>query len=231
MGLFSGLFRSDPQAERLKALRAAPEGPLRDYLAQPFPDGTTPVEELPLLALDVETTGLDPRKDHVLSVGFVPLDGLRIDLSGARRLLLAGAHEVGQSATVHRITDDDLAAYGVPPLEALTATLEALTGRVILAHYAVIETGFLDAIARRVFGAGAPSIAIDTLELQRRLTTTWNKEPLVGTLRLWPARERWGLPSYQAHEALIDALACAELYLAQVSRLREEGPVTLDSLR
>lgn len=46
-----------------------------------------------------------------------------------------------------------------------------------------------------------------------------------GSIRLWGARERWGLPVYKAHEALTDALACAELYLAQLTELGEETPL------
>jgi len=81
-------WRRGPQARREAALREAAPGPLRDYLSVPFPDGDLPLAELPLLALDLETTGLDVRRDRVLSAGFVPVDGLRIDLAGARHLVV-----------------------------------------------------------------------------------------------------------------------------------------------
>ena len=55
--------------------------------------------------------------------------------------------------------------------------------------------------------------------------------PMRLSLRLWTARERYGLPSYRAHECLIDAIACAELYLAQVAEMRSQGnEVTLTRL-
>ena len=38
------------------------------------------------------------------------------------------------------------------------------------------------------------------------------------SLRLHPSRERYHLPPYQAHHALIDALATAELLQAQIAR-------------
>ena len=43
-----------------------------------------------LLALDVETTGLVPGRDRVVSVGWVPVDGDRLDLAGARRFVVRG---------------------------------------------------------------------------------------------------------------------------------------------
>ena len=98
-------------ADRRRARWAgeAPPGPVRDYLASPPPGPRTDVSDLRLLALDLETTGLDPSTDHILSVGFVPIDGQQVVLSGAEHLLCRADVEVGQSAAVHGITDDALA--------------------------------------------------------------------------------------------------------------------------
>lgn len=203
-------------------------GPLADLLASPSPPPSTPLEELPLLAVDVETTGLDPRRDRVLSIGWVPVDGRRIRLGGAGRHVVSDAGEVGQSATVHGITDDAL-GDGSPLVEALGELLDALAGRVLLAHFARIETAFLGAACRRVWGAGLPVEVVDTLELERRalggsFLGTPGPEVSPGAVRLWAARDRRGLPGYAAHEALTDALACAELYLAQTAELAERAP-------
>lgn len=235
MALWSGLT----DRGRRRAAAKVPEGGLRRYLEAPAPGSSTPVDELPLLAVDVETTGLDPRRDRVLAIGFVPVDGRRIVLGGAGSAVVRSEYDdddgVGQSATVHGLTDD-LVAEGVPVAEALDLLFDALTGRVLLAHYSRIETGFLGAMCRRAFGVRPPLVAVDTLELQRRVTATridmgFPSDISVEDLRLWGARERYGLPRYRAHDALVDAMACAELYLAQVSELESRGPRTLRDLR
>ncbi len=221
-----------PSAEqqRHRAWRSARPGPLKDYLRTPFPDPATPVGDLRLLAVDLETTGLHPKKDRLLSIGFVPVDGLTIDLSGARRFVVQSGVEVGQSAAIHGLTDDTVAA-GTPIEEALPEVLEALRGRVLLAHYTDIEERFLSTACERVYGSRMPVARIDTLELHRRLIVGWGEAPVRLGLRLWTARERYGLPTYRAHECLIDAIACAELYLAQVAELRSQGDeVTLARL-
>ena len=173
----------------------------------------------------------------MLSVAWVPVDGGRIVLGGARQVVVRdvggpGASEgVGQSATVHGITDDVLAT-GEPLADAVEALLAALAGRVLLAHFASIETGFIAAACERLWGAAPASVVVDTLELERRaLGGRWRHEPEPGTLRLWAARERRGLPVYRAHEALTDALACAELYLAQCAELEARDPETTQTLR
>lgn len=226
-------FGRTPEQRRHKALRRAAPGPLRDYLAQPLPDVSTPVADARLLAVDIETTGLDPRSDRVLSIGWLPVDGSRVVLGGAGRAVVRDddASGVGQSATVHGLTDDRL-ADGIPLEEAVGHVLTALTGRVLLAHFARIEKDFLGAACERLWGAELPCVVIDTFELERRhLTRGWGDEVPAGALRLWAARERRGLPSYRAHEALTDALACAELYLAQRAELAARSPRTALTLR
>ena len=113
-------LRRSPDRRRARQLAHAPEGPLRDYLARPFPDPSEQHTALRLLAVDLETTGLEPARDHILSIGFVPVDGLRIVLSGARQLVVRSDTEVGQSAAIHGLTDDAVAA-GVPLADALAA--------------------------------------------------------------------------------------------------------------
>lgn len=227
---------------RRRAARRLPDGPVRRYLEVPVPAGATPLGELRLLAVDVETTGLDPRRDRVLSVGFVPVDGDRIVLGGAGSVLVRSGGEgdddddgVGQSATVHGITDDDVAG-GASVEHALGMVFEALVGRVLLAHHSRIEIDFLGALCRRTYGVRPPLLAVDTLGLQRRvagarLDMGFTAEPAGEDLRLWGARERFGLPRSRAHDALGDAVACAELYLAQVAELGTRGASTLRDLR
>ncbi|MCE1178218.1 MAG: DNA polymerase III subunit epsilon [Micrococcales bacterium] len=221
MGRFGAEGRRKRYAMRL------PDGPLRSFLTTPPPDPATPVDELPLLAVDFETTGLRPGQDRLLSIGFVPLEGRSIVLGGARQLLIRVDGAVGQSATVHGLTDDRL-AEGEQLVDAVDELLTALRGRVLLAHYSDIEEGFLSAACERLHGAPAPACAVDTLQLQRRVLGHGWDELKGSQLRLWNARARYGLPRYRAHEALTDALACAELYLAQAEEL---GATTLRDLQ
>lgn len=231
-----GRSRGDGAARRwAAAARRAPAGPLRDHLSVPPPSPDTLVPELPLLAVDLETTGLDAGTDRIVAMGWVPVDGLAVDLAGARRLVVAGGAGVGESATVHGLTDDVVAA-GRPEADALAELLAALAGRVLLAHHAAIETTFLAAACDRVFAAPFATTAVDTLDLQRRVLEGplgSGPEPRPGELRLQASRDRFGLPRYRAHDPLSDALGCAELYLAQVAELagRTRKPLTLKGIR
>ncbi len=69
------------EAKRKRLLKKAPEGALKDFLSVPFPDLSTPINQLPILALDFETTGLDAKADKLLSVGFVAMEQEQIKLN------------------------------------------------------------------------------------------------------------------------------------------------------
>ncbi len=197
-----------------------PAGPVRDLAAAPPPASETPVSEVEFLAVDIETTGLDPRQDHVLAIGWVPVTQRQVVLSDAHEVEVRPPPgvEVGESATVHRLTDDALA--GAPALAAvLPDLLAALHGRVLLAHHAPIELDFLSRAAQEAYGASPPLVAVDTMTLQHRLVLGTHGEIPPRSLRLDEARRHFGLPRYHAHRALIDAVAAAELMLAQAAEL------------
>lgn len=202
----------------------AARGALGEFLSHPAPTPQTPLSELPLLAVDMETTGLDTEKDEVLSIGWVAVNGGVIDLGSAGQVYIKRdkAEQVGTSATIHHITDEMLTSLGAAEEEAFGQLLAALEGRALLAHFATIEVGFLSAACKRLYGSPMPRKAlpvVDTLNFERRHMERMGTYPRGEDLRLPRVRERYNLPAYSSHNALGDALACAELYLAQSAGL------------
>ncbi len=206
---------------------------LKAYCAAGCPDPATPIGEVPMAALDIETTGLDSRRHAIVSVGVVPFTLARIPLRERRYWVLKPARELTeQSVTLHRITHAEV--ENAPDLaEVLPELLEVLKGRVAVVHYRQIERPFLDSGIQARLGEGLRFPMIDTMSLEARLHRQslwarfrrWLGRPPV-SIRLHNSRARYGLPAYQGHHALVDALATAELLQAQVaSRYSPQTPV------
>ena len=85
------------------------------------------LNELTFTVFDTETTGLDPRKDTVLSIGYVPVVGSTIVFAGSHHRILAADAEVGQSAIFHGITDDQLTG-GMPVEDAIAGRMKLKAG-------------------------------------------------------------------------------------------------------
>ncbi len=190
---------------------------MRDYLAHPLPARHADVREMEFVALDLETTGLDPQHDEIASVGYVEVRNGRVCLATARHRLVRIEGSVAQSATLHHLVDAQL-AEGLPLDEVLGELLETLAGRALILHHAPFDLGFLNAACRRFWDVPLNAYVVDTLALARRRHHRGaHREPKKGELRLHALRTRYGLPRYAAHDALSDALATAELFLAFVA--------------
>lgn len=174
------------------------------------------LNDAPFLSIDVETTGLKPGRDALVSIGWVPVRDRVIDLSEAQYFVLAGVR-IGESAVIHGVTDDDVARLGTDHALVLERLDAALTGHRLLAHFAQMETGFISQLYREQWGVKkkwAPRDVVDTMEMERRHMERMGTYPRGEDLRLARVRQRYNLPAYRNHNALTDAIACAELYLA-----------------
>lgn len=215
---------------RRRLARSLPPGPLRDYHAVAFPPGRADWRSVEFVALDFETTGNDPRSEDIVSAGWVVLRHAAVEVATASRRLVRPSKPMPErSAVIHAITDDE-AAMGEPLAAVLADVLDILAGRVLVAHYAPAERGFLDAGCRRCFGGGVVLPAVDTLQLGRWRLEREGRQPLRGDLRLDALRSRVGLPEHVMHDALGDALATAELFLAQAEHLAAGEPLPLRTL-
>jgi len=175
-------------------------------------------------ALDLETTGLDPATDHVLSVGLVPVRGGTIRY-GER------FHRLVRPPELHGIPTHGLRAHHILPGELessppLAAVLPEVDRRVregvLLLHHAALDLAFL----RRGYAAASlewprPPVVdtVDLLERAHRARHGFDPGAPPAPASLSRAREAYGLPLHRAHDALADAVATAELFLALVARL------------
>ena len=205
--------------QRKRALARAAPGVMHDFLSQPFPKRNAQCSDTPIVSVDLETTGLDPSRDEILSIGLVEVQGGRIMLGTAWHQIIRVEREIPEeSAVIHEITDDQ-SAEGQPLDGVLPELLKRLQGKVMLAHYARIEQNFIDAACRRLYGTSFVIPTIDSLILSQRAFERRNHTIQPGDLRLFNLRPRYNLPHYKSHNALNDAIATAELFLAMLAEL------------
>lgn len=217
-------------AKRWWWMRKDVRDPLRAVLDAGPPAARTSIAAATIIAVDLELTGLNPRTDQIVSIGWVPIAGGRVRLQRARRTLVQIDGSVAASATVHGIVDASLRG-AQPLLDALGPLLQDAKNAVLLAHHASVEQRFLSAACHRHFGAPLLVPFIDTVALGRRLLERGTRAVPDDALRLSALRARFGLPAYPAHDALTDAVATAELFLAQCTRLGDIGDMPLSAVQ
>jgi DNA polymerase-3 subunit epsilon len=82
---------------------------LRRFYQAGMVSADTPLHSVPLLALDFETTGLNPANSGIVSIGLLPMDLTQIYASKAQQWLLKPRFSLSdESVTLHRITHTDI---------------------------------------------------------------------------------------------------------------------------
>lgn len=209
---------------------------LRDFYAAFVLEKNLPIEAVPFVALDFETTGLDPITDDIISIGLIPFDLRKVYCSRASHWLINPRQPLAEhSVVVHGITHSEISK--APDLERILGeVLTCLAGKMIVVHYNRIEREFLNRALMKRLNEGISFPVIDTMAIEAFLHRRWRKNfwrRLKGgktvSLRLVDCRERYNLPPHQAHNALADAIATAELFLAQVAH-HYSGKTTLAEL-
>jgi DNA polymerase-3 subunit epsilon len=111
--------------------------------------------------------------------------------------------------------------------QVLDTMLEALTGRVLVAHAAWVEAGFLGA-ALRPIGLKPPDPVIDTARLAARLAG--QAEASGRAVPLVELASRLELPVHRPHTADGDALTTAQVFLSLATHLDRSERQTVGSL-
>jgi len=181
----------------------------------------TRLADLPAIALDTETTGLDPVRDRIVSLGAVRLHGAALLRDPVLDLLINPGRKIPAVATaIHGISDRMV--LEAPPYAAVAPEITAaLKGVVLIGHHTVFDL----AVLRRA----ATAIGID-----------WQDPPWLDTALLYSAlypearvfeleavAAHVGVAIHQRHTAVGDALATAEIYLKLLPALEDHGIATL----
>lgn len=181
----------------------------------------TPLADLSALVLDTETTGLNPERDRILSLGAVRLHGSRLFRSQILDLLINPGREIpAVSTAVHGISDP-MVRPAPAYREVAPKIMTAIAGLAVIGHHTLFDLTIL----RRASAAAG----ID-----------WQDPPWLDTALLYSAlnpdardfdldavAEALGVAVHGRHTALGDALATAELYLRLLPLLQARGVATL----
>lgn len=156
-------------------------------------------------ALDLETTGLDPKKDAIIEIAAVRVRGLEV--VDSLNLLVQTNQPISEE--ISRLTglnSEAIAAEGVPLREALAQLLAFIGDDPLLIHNAAFDLAFLREALTRENLPSLPNRPLDTCALARRLFLR------VPDYRLSTLAEHYGVPQPTQHRALPDCQTAIAIY-------------------
>jgi len=197
--------------------------------------GPLPVLAARYAAIDTELTGLDERRDSIVSLGALRVVQGRIDI-GDRYYQEARPSSAltPTSIVIHGITPDE--TRGRPEISGLLQGFLAFcAGDVLVGHFVEIDLLFL---GKALAAAGLPPLAnraLDTWALYDWLSGSTPRDGGPGLPRLRDPRlpelaQALGVPCGREHHALADAFVTAQVFQRLLLRLPRWEVATLDRL-
>jgi len=168
-----------------------------------------------IVCIDLETTGLDPRKDAIIEIGAVRFNGSRVE---AEWSTLINPHRPIPSFITQLTGISDAMVVQAPPINAVLQELVDFVGDVpILGHNVQFDVGFL-----RQQGIFQHNLTIDTYELAAVLM------PTAGRYNLGILGQQLNILLPGTHRALDDARLTHAVLVEMHKKARELPPELIE---
>ncbi len=180
------------------------------------------------VVIDCEMTGLNPKKDKLLSIGAVRVQNGEIDLNGAfyETIFQEERFLKKETINIHQISHQDV-SEGRRESVVLSELSDFVGNSITMGHFFKIDLNFLRPLLKNDFLYPSLDTRLMTEYLLKR------KNPLADfkdQLQLTRLANKFDIPLFSSHHALSNAMTTACLFLKVAKKLREEKIISLRSL-
>jgi DNA polymerase-3 subunit epsilon len=189
-----------------------------------------PVGRVRFVSFDSETTGLNPKRDALVSLGAIAVQGGEILLDETFEEVLKVQYN-NAMVVIHGITREE-SLKGRDEDEALLDFLNYLGDAVIVGHHIGYDIAMLNEALQRHFGLTLRNRTLDTMDLALHLERT-GLLPLEGiepNYSLDALCARFGIAPHDRHTAHGDAFLTAQVFLKLLRLATKAGRTTLGSV-
>ncbi len=190
-----------------------------------YPQNSTPLAALPILVLDLETTGLNITRDRIVQIGAIEMTGTEItDAARIDTLVNPGIKIPAKTTKIHKIADKDI--KDAEPFSAFAQQLKrAFVGRVVVGHHINFDLAILrfEAVRHHIEWRDPP--ALDLAMLAGALLSNLPDYSL-DTVARWLE-----ISTDKRHNALGDCLNASEVFKVLLPIMIDGGTRTLAQAR
>jgi DNA polymerase-3 subunit epsilon len=195
----------------------------------------TLITECGFVVFDTELSGLDYRKDFIVSIGALKMTGNVIHIgSEFTRFIRPAGEMTRKSVEIHGIMPGELEA-GSTMDEVLPEFLDYIRDFVLVGHFIHIDLKFLNTALKKRGSGAVANPAIDTHGLHEWLrdnSAVFRRHYRGGTGKtdLFTVAHHYGIAVETAHNAVNDAFITAQLFQKFLCFLDAEGITKLGEL-
>ncbi len=165
-----------------------------------------------IVVYDTETTGLNAKKDEILSIGALKVKNNKILTSEKFEIFIKPSREISQeSIKIHYIRNIDL-QNGNNPQEALEKFLHFIGNRTLVGYYLEFDINMINKYLQPILGIKLPNKQIEVSQIYSKKKRRSVPEGRID-LRFDSIMNDLNLPIFGKHDALSDAIMTAMMYV------------------
>jgi DNA polymerase-3 subunit epsilon len=171
-----------------------------------------PYEGDEAVVFDTETTGLNPKRDEILSIGAVKVKGDKILTSQSFEMFLKPSRAISaESIKIHHIRPCDL-EHALTPLEGVQKFLEFIGNRPLVGYYLEFDVAMVNRLVKPWLGITLPNAQTEVSGLYFDKKIALIPQGNID-LRFDTILKSLNIPRMGQHNALNDAIMTAMVYL------------------
>ena len=164
------------------------------------------------ICLDCETSGLNPRKDEILSIGAVHIKGNKILMRETFNLFLKPSkHIAEESIKIHQIRPIDL-QNGLDPQDAIYQLLDFIGSRPIVGYYIKFDVAIMSKYTKKFIGIKLPNETIEVSSMYYKTRKRSSDYEFID-LKFDTILKNLNIPALGKHDALNDAIMTSMIFL------------------
>ncbi len=191
------------------------------------PNLSIPISQSSFVVIDVESTGLSPKKDLILSIGAVKVRNLEICVRETFEVYLLQENYKPENVSIHGILKNSKKEK-IKETKAMRLFIEFIQDSILVGHSIAFDIAIINETFKRILGDTIKNRRLDTIDLYKRMKG--GDFRLGDSVSLDKLCDEFNIPKSDRHNAAGDALITAILFLKLITRLREREILTLKEL-
>lgn len=171
------------------------------------------------VSIDCETTGLNPKKDEILSIGAVIIKDNKVLMRNTFNIFLKPSKDINaESIKIHHIRPIDL-ENGLDPKEGIYKLLEFIGSRPLVGYYIDFDYSIISKYTKEYLGIKLPNKTIEVSSIFYKMKKNPNDLHQFIDLKFDTILKTLDIPALGKHDALNDAIMTSMMFL----KLKEYG--------
>ena len=164
------------------------------------------------VCLDCETTGLNPKKDEILSIGAVHIKDNKVIMRKTFNIFVKPSNNISaESIKIHQIRPIDL-ENAVSPKEAILKILDFIGSRPIVGYYIKFDIAMISKYTKQYIGVNLPNESIEVSSMFFKSKKKTSEYEFID-LKFDTIMKELDIPTLGKHDALNDAIMTSMMFL------------------